>query len=194
MDEEFTEDEVYSAAELLAELRQDIACSSKFAAIDKYLRDDAEDFKFDNCVFEDVVQVQPSNEVVEDADNILNAAASPIKRKRGRPKKEHVDEDQMFQDILFKAYDVGCNKRGDLTFSRNGVPLTLEETAYLLWCFEGKKTSKPMTKVGILKIEKQALDKCKKAFAKHGIKNLDDVFECSGRQRANAVGVMQSDY
>ena len=56
-----------------------------------------------------------------------------------------------------------------------GERLTLEETAVAIW--NPKTEQHPLTCMGVLKIEKRALDKLKTALKKYGIKNLDDVFE-----------------
>ena len=63
-----------------------------------------------------------------------------------------------------------------------GESLTLDETAFAIWDPEHEK--KPMTPMGILKIERRALAKLKVELAKHGIKNLDDVFDPKGRENA----------
>lgn len=63
-----------------------------------------------------------------------------------------------------------------------GEPLTLEETAFAMWNPETE--NKPMTAMGVLKIERRALDKMKLALKKYGIHNLDDVFDPRHREAA----------
>lgn len=62
----------------------------------------------------------------------------------------------------------------------NGERLTLEETACAMWDPESGK--KPMSALGVLKIERRALDKLKAALEKYGIKGIDDMFESKGRE------------
>ena len=64
----------------------------------------------------------------------------------------------------------------------DGECLTLEETAFAIW--DPEHEAKPMTPMGILKIERRALDKLKLALRKQGIKNLDDVFDPKHREVA----------
>ena len=66
--------------------------------------------------------------------------------------------------------------------------LTLEQTAVLIWHIEGRKTKAPMTKMGMLKVEQNALMKLRLGLAKYGIKSLDDVIDPNGRQTAEAKG------
>ena len=70
-----------------------------------------------------------------------------------------------------------CLKKHD-----EGKPLTLEETAFAIWNPETE--AKPMTPMGVLKIERRALDKVKLALKKYGINNLDDVFDPRFRENA----------
>ena len=56
-----------------------------------------------------------------------------------------------------------------------GERLTLDETALAIW--NPKERPYPMTSMGILKIEKQALDKLKTQLKKYNINNLDDIFD-----------------
>ena len=88
---------------------------------------------------------------------------------------------------IFPAYR--SSKEAMLTFKKQclkkheaGESLTLDETAFAIWDSEHEK--KPMTPMGILKIERRALTKLKVELAKHGIKNLDDVFDPKGRENA----------
>lgn len=67
---------------------------------------------------------------------------------------------------------------------KSGERLTLEETAYAIWNPELEK--KPMTSMGIYKIEQRALQKLKSALSSRcGINQLDDVYENSNRLVAN---------
>lgn len=50
--------------------------------------------------------------------------------------------------------------------------LTLEETAAAIW--DPDKTDKPMTAMGVYKIEQRALKKLRDALSQFGIKSLDD--------------------
>lgn len=61
-----------------------------------------------------------------------------------------------------------------------GECLTLDETAFAIW--DPEKDSKPMSPMGILKIERRALAKLKVELANHGIKNLDDIFDPKHRE------------
>ena len=56
-----------------------------------------------------------------------------------------------------------------------GTRLTLEETAVAIW--NPKTEPKPMTCMGVLKIEQRALAKLRSALKKYGIKDLSDVLE-----------------
>lgn len=66
--------------------------------------------------------------------------------------------------------------------------LTLEQTAVLIWHIEGRKTKAPMTKMGMLKVEQNALMKLRLGLAKYGIKSLDDVIDPNGRAPAEVKG------
>lgn len=63
-----------------------------------------------------------------------------------------------------------------------GECLTLDETAFAIW--DPEHEEKPMSPMGILKIERRALAKLKAEFAKYSINNLDDVFDPKGRENA----------
>ena len=62
----------------------------------------------------------------------------------------------------------------------SGKSLTLDETAFAIW--DPDTQEKPMTPMGILKIERRALEKLKSELKKYGIKNLDDVFDPKYRE------------
>ena len=89
----------------------------------------------------------------------------------GRKKKEVFDNVEDALDDAIEAYLLG-------------KPLTLEQTAVALWHIEGRKTKKPLTKMGVLKIEQGALAKMKQGMLKYGITQLDDVLDVRGRERA----------
>lgn len=54
----------------------------------------------------------------------------------------------------------------------SGETLTLEETAAAIW--DPDKTDKPMTAMGVYKIEQRALKKLKGILSQLGIKSLSD--------------------
>jgi len=51
----------------------------------------------------------------------------------------------------------------------NGEPMTLEETALALWMTDGRKTKKPMSRMGMLKMEQRIMEKLRKACSVKGI-------------------------
>ena len=109
--------------------------------------------------------------------------------RRGRPKKVKLNDDELLEEILFKAYNFYVDGRdGSLKLERNGTPLTLEETAFMVWNMEGRKTKQPLTRVAMLKTEHAALQKMRKGLAKYGIKQLDDVFDPKYRCAATRYG------
>lgn len=61
-----------------------------------------------------------------------------------------------------------------------GACLTLDETAFAIW--DPDHEAKPMSPMGILKVERRALAKLKEELAKCGINNLDDVFDPKHRE------------
>ena len=71
-----------------------------------------------------------------------------------------------------------------------GKRLTLEETAVAIWDPESGK--KPMTCMGIQKIEKRALDKLRLALKKYGINDLSDIFEPKYREYAKPISSIYS--
>ncbi len=62
----------------------------------------------------------------------------------------------------------------------NGDALTLEETALAIWDPDSGK--KPMTTMGVLKLERRALEKLKCKLKEYGIKDLDDLFDPKHRE------------
>lgn len=69
-----------------------------------------------------------------------------------------------------------------------GNRLTLEETSIAIWDPESEK--QPMTCMGVLKIEKKALDKLKSKLKAFGIKDLGDVFEPKFREYGRQVSTV----
>ena len=63
---------------------------------------------------------------------------------------------------------------------RTGHNLNLNEIAVMIW--NPKKETKPLSAMGILKIERRALLKIRKGFAKMGITKLDDVVGVKTRE------------
>ena len=76
-------------------------------------------------------------------------------------------------------------KKDALLKHASGKTLTLEETAAAIW--NPDTESKPMTAMGVLKIEKKALAKLKSKLKEINIKNLDDVFESRFREYGKPV-------
>lgn len=73
----------------------------------------------------------------------------------------------------------------------NGEPMTLEETALALWMRDGRKTKKPMTRMGMLKMEQKILGKLKAECAKRGV-TVEDLacFQRDGRSAASKWGAV----
>lgn len=61
-----------------------------------------------------------------------------------------------------------------------GKTLTLEETALAIW--DPSKKKHPMTTMGVLKLERRALDKLKTKLKDYGINSLDDIFDPKFRE------------
>ena len=61
-----------------------------------------------------------------------------------------------------------------------GKRLTLEETVVAIW--DPEKEDHPMTCMGVLKIEKRALDKLREALKKYNINDMSDVIEPKFRE------------
>ena len=81
-------------------------------------------------------------------------------------------------------------KEDALAKAKAGNRLTLEETALAIWDPESGK--KPMTCMGIQKIEKRALDKLKAALNKYGINDLSDIIEPKYREYGTPVSAIYS--
>lgn len=62
----------------------------------------------------------------------------------------------------------------------HGDCLTLEETALAIW--DPLTERRPMTCMGVLKIERRALTKLKEQLGRYGINSLSDVFENKYRE------------
>jgi len=92
--------------------------------------------------------------------------------------------DEQEELVLDKLLEPTVGKDGKLRFERSSEMLSLEESAVALWMIEGRKRSKPMTKMGLLKIEQQALLKIRLGLAKYGIKSLDDVLDTHKGRKA----------
>lgn len=75
------------------------------------------------------------------------------------------------------AFKKQCHRKHE-----DGKCLTLEETAFAIW--DPEKEAHPITPMGVLKIERRALEKVKLALKKYGINNLDDVFDPKHRELA----------
>lgn len=71
-------------------------------------------------------------------------------------------------------------KKEALRKRADGNRLTLEETAVAIW--DPKTEKHPMTCMGVLKIEKRALEKLKTALKKYGINDISDVVEPKYRE------------
>jgi len=76
-------------------------------------------------------------------------------------------------------------KKDALLKHASGKSLTLEETAAAIWNPDAEP--KPMTAMGVLKIENKALAKLKSKLKEINIKNLDDVFESRSREYSKPV-------
>lgn len=98
-----------------------------------------------------------------------------IKRGRGRPKKERLSDDDRLAELLLKCYDFSIDENGKTVLTRNTEVLSLDDTAFMIWNFEGRKTPKPLSNMMMIKTERKALEKIKAGLAKQGITKLSDV-------------------
>ena len=71
-----------------------------------------------------------------------------------------------------------------------GKRLTLEETALAIWDPDSSK--KPMTCMGIQKIEKRALEKLRVALKRYNINGLSDIIEPKYREYAKPISSIYS--
>ena len=71
-------------------------------------------------------------------------------------------------------------KKEALRRRAEGERLTLEETAVAIW--DPNTEKQPLTCMGVLKIEKKALEKMRVALKKYGINDLSDVIEPKYRE------------
>lgn len=76
-------------------------------------------------------------------------------------------------------------KLAALRKAMNGERLTFEETAFAIWDID--KEARPMSPMGICKLQKRILEKCNDKLSKVGIKSSDDVFEPKDREVAKKV-------
>ena len=70
-----------------------------------------------------------------------------------------------------------------------GKRLTYEETALMMW--DESKEARPMSAMGIFKIEKRALEKLRSALGEYGISSLDDIFEPKDREIAKKTNMSE---
>ena len=87
----------------------------------------------------------------------------------GRHKREVLTDEQM-EELVISKY---------MTHS----PMTCEEAAFASWLADGKKTKRPMTLMGLVKIEQRALKKVREGLKRYGIKSFDDVFDVNRSHR-----------
>ncbi len=73
-----------------------------------------------------------------------------------------------------------CMKRDALRKRASGEALTLEETAVAIW--DPEHEAHPMTCMGVLKIEKRALEKLKAKLRESRITSIDDVIGAKFRE------------
>lgn len=76
--------------------------------------------------------------------------------------------------------DMLAFKKQCLRKHKEGKCLTLDETAFAVW--DPENQAKPMSPMGVLKIERRALEKLKSELKKYNINNLDDVFDPKHRE------------
>ena len=81
--------------------------------------------------------------------------------------------------------DLIDKKRKAMQKHKDGKRLTYEETALAIW--DEKTESKPLSAMGIFKIEKRALEKLKLGLKKYGITGLDDILEPKDREVAKKM-------
>jgi len=103
---------------------------------------------------------------------------------------KHLTDDEIAEKLICKAYSFKYDiASGQVKLVRNGQRLNLEETAYMMWLYDGKPGKKPMTKTGMMKQEQKICQKIKAELNKRGFKDseLHDLLEVmsrSGRQPA----------
>lgn len=98
-----------------------------------------------------------------------------IKRGRGRPKKVVMNDDDRLAELLLKCYTFSVDADGKTILTRNNEVLSLEDTAFMIWNFEGRKTPKPLSNMMMINTERKALEKFKSGLAKYDITQLSDV-------------------
>lgn len=72
---------------------------------------------------------------------------------------------------------------------RDGKALTLDETAFAMW--NPDTEAKPMTPMGILKIERRALAKLKEKLKESGVTSLDDLFDPKHREMGKPIDTQE---
>ena len=92
----------------------------------------------------------------------------------GRPKKIQIPIEEQKDEIIYKLYDFYTDDKGIERAKRSQQCLNLEETALAMSMIDGKK---PISKMGVLKIQTKALEKIRKGLEKYGIKSLSDVLD-----------------
>ena len=87
--------------------------------------------------------------------------------------------------ILRKKLNLIDKKRKAMQKHKDGKCLTFEETAFAIWDID--KETRPMSPMGICKLQKRILEKCNGKLSKVGIKSSDDVFEPKDREVAKKM-------
>ena len=106
--------------------------------------------------------------------------------KCGRKKKPVLSLEEQEDAALEKLYEPCLDKDGNVYFERSDRTLQLDEIAVLLWMMEGRKTAKPMSKMGVEKILQKALMKIRSGLKEYGITCLDDVIDTHKRRKTLA--------
>jgi len=104
-----------------------------------------------------------------------------------RPIKRNLPIEEQEMALLEKLFIPKLDDNGKLIFERSTEPLTLEETALALWMMDGRKTKKPMTRMGLLYIEQAIMLNIKHELSRYGIKSLDDVIDTHKGRKALAT-------
>lgn len=113
-----------------------------------------------------------------------------MKLKRGRPRKIVLSQDDRIEDLLEKMFTFSLSDDGKVMLTRNeSFRLTYDDAAFMLWNYDGRKTPKPLSKVGMMKTEQRICSKMKSDVVKHcGIKSMDDVIDPKYRCAASKYG------
>jgi hypothetical protein len=99
-------------------------------------------------------------------------------KKIGRPAKLKLTQEEQEDEVIRKYID--------------GEPMTLEEASLALWMADGRKTKRPMTKMGFLKFERRVMDKLRAAIECMGIEK-EDLFEMFNHSRSSSMPGKYSD-